>query len=75
MASGPTPTGMKFFLYARTADNMLIGSGGDIFLVQLLLESSSGNVTVTVKGSNCDPQLVTQMLASLKQGLSVFSPN
>jgi hypothetical protein len=75
MASGPTPTGMKLFLYALTAGDMLMGTGGDLFLIQLLIESSSGNVSVNIKGSNCDPQLVTQLMITLKQGLAPFSPN
>ena len=88
MASGPSPTGMKFFLYAKTqtqaADDLLLmgGSGGgggqengDLFLVQLEMESSSGNMTITLKASNTDSQLVAQLLATVKQGLACFSPN
>lgn len=83
MASGPSPTGMKFFLYAKTqtgaADDLLLmgegGGDGDLFLLQLEMESSSGDMTVTLKASNTDPQLVAQLLATVKQGLAVFSPN
>ena len=69
MASGPSPGGMKFFLYAKTVEEQ------DLFLVQLVLEASSGDMAATLKASSSDPQRVAQLLATLKQGLHVFSPN
>jgi hypothetical protein len=75
MASGPSPTGMKFFLYAKTQEDVLLGGGGDLFLVQLLMEAASGNMTVTLKSSSSDAHVVAQLLATLKQGLHAFSPS
>jgi hypothetical protein len=75
MASGPAPGGMKFFLYAKTEDDMLMSSGGDLFLIQLVMESSSGNMTATIKASNTDSSLVAKLVTTLKKGLEAFSPN
>jgi hypothetical protein len=78
MASGPVgspSTGMKFFLYAKSDEDILLGKGGDLFLVQLIMQSSSGDMTVTLKTSSSDSQVAAQMLATLKQGLDCFSPN
>jgi hypothetical protein len=66
---------MKFFLYAKTPDDMLLGQASELFLIQLLLESSSGNMSATIKASNTDPSLVASLLVTLKQGLNEFSPN
>lgn len=77
MASGPLgnpSTGMKFFFYAKTPEDVLLGKGNDLFLIQLQLQSSSGDIHVTVKASNPENELASRLVATLKQGLRSFSP-
>jgi len=55
MASGPTEqSGMKFFLYAMEADELMLGSGGALLLAQLVVAPAADaegawTATATVK--------------------------
>jgi hypothetical protein len=76
MASGaqPSPPGMKFFLYAKEEEDILRNTGGGVFLVQMVIITSSGDVSVVIKTSSADPSAVGNFVAMLKRGLDEFSP-
>jgi hypothetical protein len=71
MASGalPSPPGMKFFLYAHEEN------GGALFLVQMVIITASGDVTVSLKSSTQDQTLIHGFCETLKSGLAEFSPS
>lgn len=71
MASGavPTPPGMKFFFYAQEENT------ATLFLVQMVIVTSSGDVTVSIKSSSQDQTLIHQFCEILKNGLAEFSPS
>ncbi len=71
MASGalPSPPGMKFFLYAHEAN------GAALFLVQMVIITASGDVSVSIKSSSQDQKLIQDFCESLKSGLAEFSPS
>lgn len=71
MASGavPTPPGMKFFFYAQEENN------GALYLVQMVIVTSSGDVTVSIKSSSQDQKHIQNFCEILKNGLAEFSPS
>ncbi len=77
MASGalPSPPGMKFFFYAKEEEEVLRNTPGNLFLVQMVIINSSGDVSITLKSSTQDQKNITSFIETLKGGLAEFSPS
>ena len=77
MASGalPSPPGMKFFFYATEEEDILRNTGGGVFLAQVVIVTSSGDVSMVCKTSSRDAQAATHFVEMIKRGLAEFSPS
>lgn len=76
MASGPLPPspstgpGLKFFLFAAEPDDLLTNSEGGLFLAQMILMNSTGEVTANIKSTSNQPDAIKLFIEILKKALS-----
>jgi hypothetical protein len=83
MASGPLPvnpgesssTGFKFFVYAVEIEEDLLGGStdGPLYLVQLVINTVSGNVDIVLKSTSPSPSAEQRFGAHLISAVSEFS--
>ena len=74
MASGtvPSPPGMKFFLYAVEAGDILTQTNASIYLVQLITRSDVGDVEVVIKTNSPKVNAHAAFADVLQKGMSRF---
>ena len=76
MASGalPSPPGMKFFFYALKG-NDYNPDENVLFLFQMIIINSTGDVTLNIKSSTNDLKIIHSFIDVLKNGLNEYSPS
>lgn len=74
MASGaiPSPPGLKFFLFAVEAEDILSQNSSSTYLVQLITRSDTGDVDIVIKTNSSKPGAVAEITEVLRKGLSGF---
>ena len=76
MASGaiPSPPGLKLFLFAVEAEDILSHTSPSTYLVQMITRSDSGDVDIVIKTNSSKASAVAAITEVLRKGLSGFGP-
>lgn len=79
IASGPLNAsggGFKFFLYGLENDDLLTGTSGAVYLLQLTVDSQTRQVNGTLKTTSDHPTNATnRFMELLVSSIAIFSPN